>query len=72
MNKILPNLTGKYIINPNNSLKIIGGIEVGNDIFNESMPATTKTGILYNMYDNYENLIKNINNYLYRNDKNVE
>ena len=72
MNKVAPNLTGKYIINPNNSLKIIGGIEVGNDIFNESMPATTKTGILYNMYDNYENLIKNINNYLYRNDKNVE
>ncbi len=33
MNKIAPDLIGKYIINPNNSLKIIGGIEIGNDIF---------------------------------------
>ncbi|MDD2581707.1 MAG: hypothetical protein PHR66_06920 [Desulfuromonadaceae bacterium] len=38
INNIAPNITNKYILDPTNSLKIIGGIDVANDIFNESSP----------------------------------
>ncbi len=42
------------LMKPDNAIKIVGGVEVVNDLANPSMPATSKTGILYNMYDNWE------------------
>ncbi|QOG12851.1 hypothetical protein [Arcobacter sp. FWKO B] len=67
-NNVAPSLTNKYILDPYNSLKIIGGIEIANDVLNESMPATTRTGIFYNMYNNYNDLLNNINQYSSKND----
>ena len=37
---------------------IIGAGEIANDVLNPSMPATSKTGMIYNMYDQYDNLLK--------------
>lgn len=56
-NNLAPNLTNTYIINPNNSLKIIGGIGIINDVFNpaEPIPSSGEIGIglsyIKNTYD---------------------
>lgn len=54
MNKIPPNLTGKYIINPNNSLKIIGGIGILDGYYGGSSPSIN-WGTLLNGINNIGN-----------------
>ena len=49
-----------HIYDPINAVKIIVGIEIANDIFNESMPPNTSLGSLYYMYDNKNNFIEGI------------
>ncbi|QOG12847.1 filamentous hemagglutinin N-terminal domain-containing protein [Arcobacter sp. FWKO B] len=62
-NKVAPNLTNKYILDPYNSLKIIGGIEVINDIFNESNPIpSTVKGAIGSLIKNIDDKIKEVNN----------
>ena len=59
INKIAPSV-GNVILDPKKSAAIIGGVEIVNDVFNESMPATTKSGQLYNIYDQFDKAKKNI------------
>jgi len=66
VNNVAPTLTNRYILDTGNSLKIIGGIEVTNDIFNESLPipSTVKGTIgsaLYNIGKEIKLLIENDN-----------
>ena len=66
INKVAPNLTNKYILDPYNSLKIIGGIEITNDVLNESspIPGTVKGTIgstMYNVGKEIKSLIENDN-----------
>ncbi|MCG3671605.1 filamentous hemagglutinin N-terminal domain-containing protein [Aliarcobacter butzleri] len=54
MNKVAPDLTGKYIINPNNSLKIIGGIGILDGYYGGSSPSIN-WGTLLNGINNIGN-----------------
>jgi filamentous hemagglutinin len=47
--------TMNFLYDPYNSAKIIGGIEVANDVFNPSMPPSTNIGYWYFLYDNLKN-----------------
>ena len=76
-NSVVPNITNKYILDPTNSLKIIGFGEVVNDIFNESspIPSTVKGTIgslLNNISNENEKSIQEKLNYLNKNLDNSE
>lgn len=57
LNNVAPNLTSRYILDTGNSLKIIGGIGIINDVFNpaEPIPSSGDIGIglsyIKNTYD---------------------
>jgi hypothetical protein len=57
LNNVVPNLTSRYILDTGNSLKIIGGIGIINDVFNpaEAIPSSGEIGIglsyIKNTYD---------------------
>jgi len=56
VNSVIPNITNKYILDPTNSLKIIGFGEVVNDIFNESSPIpSTVKGTVGSLLNNISN-----------------
>ncbi len=66
-NNIAPNFTNKYILDSKNSLKIIGGVEVANDIFNDStpIPSSVKGTIgstIYNIEKELKSLVENKSN----------
>lgn len=64
--KVVPNVKYgyyggmNYAYQPENAIKIIGGIEVVNDIVNDSMPPSTAKGQLYNLFDKQDSFIKGI------------
>ena len=62
LNNIAPNMTNKYILDTGNYLKIIAGIEVTNDIFNESAPIPSNTiGTILSGIKNIKDLLKDEN-----------
>jgi hypothetical protein len=76
-NSVVPNITNKYILDPTNSLKIIGFGEVVNDIFNESslFPSTVKGtvgSLLNNISNEDEKSIQEKVNYLNKSLDNIK
>lgn len=49
------------MINPKTWIIGYGGVDIVNDIFNDSMPAGTLPGRLYYIYDNWDTFKTNIN-----------
>ena len=52
---------GNFLIDPKTITYGTAGVEIVNDIFNESMPAETLPGRIYYIYDNWDIFKTNIN-----------
>lgn len=50
-----------FVIDPKTIAYGTAGVEIANDIFNDSMPAGTLPGRLYYIYDNWDTFKTNIN-----------